>query len=117
MKTHKYLLESENTEKKFPNGLLLTEHQAELLHAAFGTATEGAEVLDILKGHLIYGKQLDSTHLIKECGDILWYIAIICRRLDVSLEEMMEINIRKLAARYPGKFSEEHAINRVEGDI
>ena len=107
-----YLDESERTERKFKDGAILSQHQIELLHAAMGVATEGCEVLDILKKHIIYDKKLDHEHLAEECGDILWYIAIICRRLGYSFEELMQDNIDKLAKRYPGKFSSSHAINR-----
>ena len=37
--------------------------------------------------------------MIKEIGDVLWYIASIAVDLDSSLEEVAEVNVSKLASR------------------
>lgn len=37
--------------------------------------------------------------LIKELGDILWYIALLAKHLDVSLEDIAMLNIEKLKSR------------------
>lgn len=37
--------------------------------------------------------------LIKELGDVLWYAAACARDLDVSLEEVAQLNLGKLMAR------------------
>lgn len=83
-----------------------------LLHASLGMVTEAAEFQDALKKHFIYGKVLDKTNAIEELGDILWYVALACDSLDVSMERVMDINIAKLRARFPEKFVETEAINR-----
>jgi len=75
-----------------------------------GCATEGAEILDIMKKHVFYGKKLDRDHVIEEAGDVLWYLAILSDELGFSLEEAMEKNIQKLEKRYPEKFQEQNAI-------
>ena len=38
----------------------------------------------------------------RELGDICWYIAQACMALDTSFDEIMEMNVDKLKARYPG---------------
>jgi len=37
--------------------------------------------------------------IIKECGDVLWYIANIASEFHIKLEEIAECNIRKLNSR------------------
>jgi NTP pyrophosphatase (non-canonical NTP hydrolase) len=83
-----------------------------LNHAAQGMCTEAGEFLDVIKKHIYYGKPIDFVNLAEEIGDLLWYCGIACDALGVSLEDVMQKNIEKLAARYPDKFSEDKAINR-----
>jgi len=83
-----------------------------LQHAAMGLTTEVGEFTDALKKWLFYGKELDTTNLKEEIGDILWYLAIACETLSTTFEKEMTRNINKLSARYPEKFTERHAIQR-----
>ena len=41
----------------------------------------------------------DREAIIKELGDVLWYVANVARYLNVSLSEVAEININKLSSR------------------
>jgi NTP pyrophosphatase (non-canonical NTP hydrolase) len=41
----------------------------------------------------------DREELIKELGDVLWYVAIIAEHLDVDFNEVAKQNIAKLASR------------------
>jgi NTP pyrophosphatase (non-canonical NTP hydrolase) len=83
-----------------------------LMHAAMGMVTESAEFIDALKKNFYYNKTLDTVNLKEEIGDVLWYVAIACDALGVSLNQVMERNIEKLAARYPEKYSDECALHR-----
>jgi NTP pyrophosphatase (non-canonical NTP hydrolase) len=86
-----------------------------LLHSAMGNATEGGELMDILKKHIFYGKPLDDdklVHAMEELGDILWYVSVGSDALKQKLSTVMERNIAKLSARYPGKFQETAALQR-----
>lgn len=83
-----------------------------LLHGAMGCCTESGELLDALKKACFYGRSLDLTNVKEEIGDILWYVAIIIDELGTTFEDIMEINIEKLKARYPGQFTEEAAYDR-----
>lgn len=83
-----------------------------LLHAAMGLATEAGEFVDQLKKHIFYGRELDPINLIEEIGDSFWYIAIALDELRYPMEEVFERNIKKLQARYRGKFSETKAQDR-----
>lgn len=82
------------------------------LHGAIGCATEAGEFLDMLKKHLFYAKPFDSTNAKEELGDFLWYVAILCDSLGIDIQKVMAVNIAKLKARYPEKFTEDKALNR-----
>ena len=89
-----------------------TPQHCDLLHAAMGISTEAGELLDALKKAIFYGKPLDSVNLKEEVGDVMWYIAIACHALGISIEQVCAMNIAKLRARYPHKFTSHDAINR-----
>ncbi len=71
-----------------------------MLHAAMGLVTESGEVLDIFKKHIFYGKEIDMVNLKEEIGDILRFLAIFFRELDLDIETSMYDNIEKLRKRY-----------------
>jgi hypothetical protein len=53
-------------------------------------------------------------------GDIIimWYFMQACMALDVSPEEIIEMNVDKLKSRYPGgEFDVHYSENRKEGDV
>ncbi len=91
---------------------LHNQDTARLLHYALGLATEAGEFQDAVKKFIAYGKPLDKTNLKEEVGDLLWYIARICSLYGWSMEEVMDLNINKLKARFPEKFTEENALTR-----
>lgn len=91
---------------------LRDERTIRLLHAGIGLATEAGEILDQLKRHIFYGKELDVVNLKEEAGDGQWYTALLCNALEADLSEEQTRNIAKLRARYPDKFSEVKAENR-----
>ncbi len=86
--------------------------QSRLLHGMLGVCTEAGELQDVIKKHLIYGKPIDLTNVMEECGDVLWYLALILHATGFTMEEAMERNIAKLKARFPDGFTEEKALNR-----
>ena len=91
-----------------------------LLTAAVGIAAEGGEFMEIVKKITFQGKPWNEDnieHLKIELGDVMWYVAQACMALDISLEEVLDRNISKLAARYPeGTFDEYYSENRKAGD-
>ena len=59
-----------------------------------------------------------KTHLVKEMGDVFWYLAQACLALNVDFQTVVMTNMMKLAARYPdGKFDIQKSEVRKEGDI
>jgi len=87
-------------------------HTVRLLHAAMGLCTEAGEFMDMMKKHILYGKPLDEVNLREELGDKLWYTALALDELKSTFEACFDINIAKLRARYPNKFTEKDALNR-----
>jgi len=91
-------------------------------HAGKGLCTEAGEFQDMLKKHIFYGKPLDFVNLMEEIGDVMWYVALavdVLKKLGVveSFDEVLTLNIEKLAKRYPEKFKEWDALNRnLEGE-
>ena len=83
-----------------------------LINGVMGLCGEAGEAIDIVKKHLHQGHKLDKDKLVKELGDIAWYLAETATALDVSLEDVLERNIDKLKARYPEGFSTERSVNR-----
>lgn len=82
------------------------------LHMVMGLATESAEIVDVYKKHIAYGKELDDVNLQEEIGDIMWYIANLISMKNWNMSRILSTNIDKLSARYPEKFTEENAITR-----
>lgn len=91
---------------------LQVEAVLRILHASMGLVTESGELMDALKKHLMYGKPLDIPNLVEEAGDLEWYMALLLRALLRTHDSIFEINIAKLQARYPEKFTEFDALNR-----
>ena len=100
-------------EKGFPTERLLT--------AAVGMSAEAGEFTEIIKKIIFQGKPVNEEnlfHLKRELGDIMWYVSQACIGLDISIEEVIQMNFEKLSARYPeGAFSIERSENRKEGDL
>lgn len=89
-----------------------------LLQGVMGLCGEAGECLDLLKKHMFQEHSLSRTHLMKELGDVAWYLAISANALGFTLEEIFEENIRKLKERYPnGYFEGDKSVNRKEGDV
>jgi len=85
-----------------------------LLTAGVGINAEGGEFLEIIKKMVFQGKPWNEDnreHLIIELGDVMWYVAQATMALDISFDEVIERNVKKLEKRYPGGSFE---INRSE---
>lgn len=86
--------------------------EAEILHMAVGIATEAGELLDQAKRHTIYQKQLDVENVIEELGDLEFYMEGMRQLCGISREETLIHNMRKLATRYSGTYTNDKAIQR-----
>ena len=103
---------------------LESEHDADtckLLTAALGLTAESGEFTEVVKKIVFQGKPYNEEnvfHMKRELGDICWYIAQACMALDTTFDEIIEMNVDKLKARYPGgEFNVHKSENRKEGDV
>jgi NTP pyrophosphatase (non-canonical NTP hydrolase) len=94
---------------------------SQLITAAFGLTAESGEFTEVVKKIILQGKPYSEEnvfHMKRELGDICWYLAQACMALDTTFDEVIEMNVEKLKARYPGgEFDVHHSENRAEGDL
>lgn len=88
-----------------------------ILNGCLGLAGESGETLDMVKKWVFHEKELDVEHLKKEIGDVMWYVAMICESFGFELDEILQINVDKLKARYPEGFDVNKANNRSASDV
>ena len=88
-----------------------------IINGALGLAGESGEVADLVKKWTMQGHTIDPNHLMKELGDVCWYIAETATAIGCSMEEIMQMNIDKLRERYPDGFDPEKSQHRAEGDV
>ena len=92
-----------------------------LITAAFGLTAEAGEFTEVVKKIILQGKPYNEEnvfHMKRELGDICWYLAQACMALDTTFDEVIEMNVDKLKARYPGgEFDVHQSENRKDGDL
>ena len=88
-----------------------------LISSVMGLCGEAGEAIDIVKKWLAQGHELDRAHLVRELGDVAWYLAETATALGIDLDEVLERNIDKLKMRYPEGFSAEKSQHRQAGDV
>ena len=73
------------------------------LEKILGLAGEAGEAADkvkkILRDKGGYASEEDRAELLKELGDVLWYVANVARYLGTDLSEVAKNNIDKLESR------------------
>jgi NTP pyrophosphatase (non-canonical NTP hydrolase) len=72
-------------------------------HWVFGITGEAGEIAEKMK-KIIRDKdgiinKADKQELVKEVGDVLWYLAVFAKQLNVSFEEIGRVNLDKLQSR------------------
>tara|TARA_B100000900_G_C20600730_1_gene725477 strand:+ start:1720 stop:2118 length:399 start_codon:yes stop_codon:yes gene_type:complete len=96
-------------------------HVPKMLTAAIGLASETGELNEIVKKCMFQGKPMDEDtkyHMARELGDIIWYWIQACESINYDPNKIIEMNVEKLKARYPGgEFDVHYSENRKEGDL
>ena len=69
-----------------------------VIYPALGLAAEAGEVANKVKKILRDG-DFDRKAIADEIGDCLWYIAALCRDLNVSMNDVAQTNLHKLQDR------------------
>ena len=115
MQMYNRMIDIETTESK------MKVNAASLMTGAIGIASEGGEFAEIVKKCIFQGKPMDDEtifHCKRELGDIMWYWITACRSLSLDPNEVIEENVNKLKARYPGgEFDVHYSENRKDGDL
>ncbi len=83
-----------------------------LFHMSMGLVTEAAEVLDLLKKNMAYERPIDKIKLADELGDLVFYLFGALLDQNLTLEDVINMNMAKLNARYPNGYSHYSANNR-----
>lgn len=103
LETHKKTLAYGKNLPKFATINPISTQNTTVLHAKLGIAGESGEIFDAV------GKEEVKL----ECGDLLWYMAVLLNEYGLTFEEVMQANIDKLKNRYKsGKFTQKEALNR-----
>lgn len=87
---------------EFPRETNFVPH---LLTAALGLSGESGEFNDHVKKLIFHNKELTEERrdaMIKELGDVMWYVMQACIALDVDLYKVVGLNEEKLRARHSG---------------
>lgn len=102
--------------RKFVDALFVSKRELGegFLHASVGLAGEASEILDHMKKHWVYDRPLDRAKVLEEMGDAFHYFMMLCIKMDVTWQDVMDNNVAKLLKRYPNGFSKEAAIARAD---
>ena len=83
-----------------------------IANASMGLCGETGELVDHLKKHLFHKAPIDRQHILKEAGDVMFYLNWIVVMFGLSWDDILSANFAKLMARYPNGFNEDDANNR-----
>lgn len=83
---------------------LAQSHHDDRASYVLGLCGEAGEAAELLKKHWGHGKQLDTTALLRELGDVLFYVTALAHQFGFTLDEVVHENTTKLSARYPDGF-------------
>lgn len=70
-----------------------------IVYPALGICGEGGEIAEKVKKWLRGDRELDKLELLKEAGDVLWYLASLADDLGYSFQDMVDENVKKLSSR------------------
>ena len=94
--------------------------QEKLAMGGLGLAGEAGEVADLIKKALFHVKnpmhsyELDREKLIKEMGDVYWYLEFLCASIGTTQEEVQQANIDKLNKRHPNGWTPESQARKAD---
>lgn len=93
----------------------LDSDKAALAHAVMGITGEAGELIDAVKKHWAYGKELDQANVIEELGDLRFYYQAMLNMFGLTDEDVCAMNMVKLQKRYPtGVYRDQDAIARAD---
>ena len=84
---------------KFVQSMKVYPERQAIIYPTLGIAGESGEVSEKVKKWLRGDKELDKAELVKELGDIMWYITSLADDLGYSLQQVIDANVAKLKSR------------------
>jgi NTP pyrophosphatase (non-canonical NTP hydrolase) len=101
--------------KKDPSLIEKSDYISDIHHMKDGLVGEVGELVDCLKKHLVYGKDLDYENLIEELGDIEFYLEGIRQIFGLDRKTILSSNNKKLTQRFhAGTYSDQQAQERAD---
>ena len=86
-----------NEYQEFARSTVMYPEDVKVVYPTLGLCGEAGEVAEKIKKHMRDGRSLVGVGL--ELGDVLWYISALADDLDITLEEIAQANVDKLASR------------------
>ena len=77
-----------------------------------GLTGEAGEVADLVKKEFWHLHPQDKAKMIKELGDVLWYVTALAELHGETLESVANANAAKLRARYEKGFTPAESLTR-----
>jgi len=88
-----------NEYQSFVKSMKVYPEKHAVVYPALGIAGEGGEVAEKVKKWLRGDRELDKLELLKEAGDVLWYLASLADDLGFTFQDMVDENVKKLSSR------------------
>lgn len=86
----------------------------EIANYSMGLAGETGELVDMIKKSTFHGHELNMDNVVKEMGDIAWYLCNLANILNIDMELVLDKNIEKLEKRYSKGFTVEESKKRID---
>ena len=91
------------------------DFREDVTHAVLGIGGEAGETVDLVKKSFANGRVLDGDKLVKELGDLMFYIQAMCNTINIPLQTIIQVNTDKLNKRFTtGQYSDAQAIARAD---
>ena len=85
--------------QKFAKTTAIYPENCKITYPTLGLCGEAGEVAEKVKKKIRDGKPLIIKDVVKELGDVLWYLSTLASDLNVSLEDIAQTNVEKLTSR------------------
>lgn len=96
--------------QKFVRSMKLYPVEYAIIYPTLGISGESGEVAEKVKKCLRGDRELDKLELLKEAGDVLWYLTALTDDLGFTLQDLVNENVKKLTSR------KERGVQKGNGD-
>jgi len=81
---------------------------------ALGLAGETGELIELVKKFVYHGRDADFDKVLREAGDVMWYLTRLLSCYGWTVEDAMDNNVEKMRLRYPDGYSHEASAARAD---